>query len=318
MSEIVYFFIQLGGCLLQLIPVPILLYMPFSDQQLKASKRKIVALAVGIMAAESLLMAAVFTAFRQNPHILERGSLWIFAALFLLAWIVGTVLYVFSFQPGIQCRMLGYFVSMQYAVSSYTIAEITGKMGPKNAASPFSLTSLAAYGICLLVLFPIVWQFLKRYGYFRLRGENRWMLQLISVSSLVLFLLYAIALLAGLGLFRDTDDPSTNIYLGVWLICMLITDLAAYFIFFFCLHSEEEKETLHVKLTAYELQSQSHNDKIQEDKRTAHNMRHHFRLLVSLLEKKQYRDAEEYMKKYLNEWESHRSGWKYVRDCRCF
>lgn len=78
--------------------------MPFSDEHLKAPKWKIVALTVGIMVVANLLMVAVFTVFRQNFHTSERDSLWIFAAFFLLAWIVGTVLYVFSFRPDIQVK----------------------------------------------------------------------------------------------------------------------------------------------------------------------------------------------------------------------
>lgn len=307
MGRLLYFLIQLGGCLLQLIPVSVLLFTSFSDEHLRTSKRTTVFSAVGIMTASAFFLALLFTSLCEHPRYSKEAIQWIQIGGFFLVWAIGTLLYVLCFRSGVQCRMLGYFVSMQYAISSYTIGEITEKMGNERNMEPFDLPSLGAYGICLLILFPIVWQFLKHYGCFQIREENHWMLQLISGSSVALFFLYVIALLAGLDLFQDTDDVSTKLYLGIWLICMLITDLAAYFIFYFCLHSEEEKKILHVKLTAYELQSQSLNDKIQEDKRTAHNMRHHFRFLVSMMEKHQYQDAEEYLKKYLNEWEIHRS-----------
>src|SRR5699024_6514803 len=78
----------------------------------------------------------------------------------------------------------------------------------------------------------------------------------------------------------------------------------AYFIYFSCLRIEKEKEQMHTQLTAFELQSQHMRDKIQEEKKSMHNMRHHFRTLISLSERQEYEKLQEYLRKYLEEWEN--------------
>lgn len=61
---------------------------------------------------------------------------------------------------------------------------------------------------------------------------------------------------------------------------------------------------MHTQLTAFELQSQHMRDKIQEEKKSMHNMRHHFRTLISLSERQEYEKLQEYLRKYLEEWEN--------------
>ena len=63
---------------------------------------------------------------------------------------------------------------------------------------------------------------------------------------------------------------------------------AGLFHLFRCLRIEEEKVEMNLRLVTEEMQFQALQDKIQEDKRMYHNMRHHFRTLAALTEGERY------------------------------
>lgn len=301
-----YFLIQLAGYLLQIFPVVILLYAAFSDEQLKVSKKKLVPLFLAGVFVLSLLAAGGLTCFYDTDLYRQGTVRWIANGFFSVIWIAGTAVYICSFKKGVKCRALCYFITVQYGISAYTVAEIVGRMTEYGDLVPYATPAVAAYLLSMAVIFPIVYRLLKKYGALRLRGENHRLIRFASFSSIALLALYGAALLAEVNLLQDAQDLATKLHLSVWLVCMLATDLVAYYMYFYSLHIEEEKETLHVQLAAFELQSQSMMDKIQEERRTQHNLRHHFRTLISLAENHQYGRLEEYLKTYLNDWENHR------------
>ena len=124
----------------------------------------------------------------------------------------------------------------------------------------------------------------------------------------MLFLLYVAALTLEMSIPVDRRYVLSNIYLSLWLICMLLSNGFVYAIYFFVLHVESEKEMMDIQIATYDIQCQSMMAKIQEEKKMHHNMRHHFRTLISLTENGEYDAVKAYLQKYLKEWEELRAG----------
>lgn len=165
------------------------------------------------------------------------------------------------------------------------------------------MESIIIYTVATALTYPFAYWFMREFGTKHFRRVNKRNIFLISVSSILMCGLSVIGLLVETILYRKVDSFQTNICLSVWLICMFLTDILGYFIYFRCLIIEEEKAEINLSLTAYDMQYQALYDKIAEEKRMRHNMRHHFRTIMTLAETGNQEELKEYIGKYLDEWE---------------
>lgn len=302
MGKCIYSVIQFTGFLLQILPVVFLIYVPYDNRQLKISKKKITwimaGIAIVVFAVTSFFMGMFLSA--ENRGLLVAGANLIFA----LYWGFGTAVYFLNQKKGNPGRLLSYMIAIQYAVIAYTIAElgtkITGEFFKFSILVPYSLDGIAFYVIFTLLTYPFVYYYLKKYSFYKLKRISRKNIYVISACSLVLFIIYIAAILVQMQMGIEGVD---KVYRFVWILSLILTDILAYVIFFVCLNIEDRNSEIQVQLAAAELQYKSLCERIEEEKRMEHNMRHHFRSLVSLMEDKKYGELEQYLRSYLNEWE---------------
>lgn len=143
----------------------------------------------------------------------------------------------------------------------------------------------------------------RYFGGVRFQWVGKKSIRLISACSVCSFLLYICVLQGEMLISGIHRDWLTNFYLSVAIVCLVVMDFLMYYIYFRCLSIEEKKEEVSLRLAAEEMQYQALTDKIQEDRRMQHNMRHHFRTLVTFLESGRYTEMQEYLQKYLKDWE---------------
>lgn len=297
--------VQFGGYFFQIGPAVLLLYAPFADAQLKTSRKRLLAIFEAAIAAVSLLCALILGE-AYAPEYDETAVRQIANGMLAAIWAAGSAVYALSFKKETRCRLLSYMIAAQYALFTFTAAELVSRFADfreEVCRVPYSETALLVYMAAAATVCPLLYLFLKKYGFQKLRGENRKNLSLISAVSVLLFALYVVSALAGLLLFQIAGGRTVKLLLSILMACMFLMELLAYFIFFSCLHIEEEKERMHIRLTAFEIQAQYTAEKISEEKRMRHNLRHHFRTLVGLLENGSYGEMEDYLRKYLREWE---------------
>ena len=303
-----YFLMQFLGYNFQLLPVILLLWAPFSDEQLKIRKKRLYPAVISTVVLFSLVFALIMASIYESFLFYTRGWL-VGNVMFSLVWILGTAVYFGNFKKGTNGRILCYVMALQYGISIYTLSEIGVKFCRIDEMygrrfTPYGTSAVLFYFICSLILMPVMYRFLTKYNFNMLSGENKRNILLISISSIILLVLYVVALMAELEIYDHARLFRVYVASSVWMVCMIASDFLAYFIYFSCLRIEKEKEQMHTQLTAFELQSQHMRDKIQEEKKSMHNMRHHFRTLISLSERQEYEKLQEYLRKYLEEWEN--------------
>ena len=300
-----YVGIQFLGLMLQMLPLLFLFFAPYERRDLKGNKRGILLflsiLTICVSAAGSLLMGWRYGE-TQGRGMQSLGNL-IFA-LYLLA---GTAIYFLVVKRQAGYRLLIYMLTLQYAVFVFSIVNALTKFYclPLSGRefAPYTETGVMSYILIYLLTYVPAYYFLKSYCGKRIRRAGKKSMRLISVSAILIFLLYLVLLQGEMRLDVMHDDIKTRIWLNVWLVCLMIMDILVYYIYFRCIHIEEEKEEMSLRLAAEEMQFQSLQDKIREEERTYHNMRHHFRTLSGYLEEGRYQDSQDYLKKYLQEWE---------------
>lgn len=304
MHRHLYVGLQFLGYCLQIIPVMFLLYAPFSDQELKLGKGKLLGLLSLAVAASSALAAGLLGYFFETPGFSTWGRWWA-NIMFLLIWACGTILYLVSVKEGIRGRLLCYMLALQYGIISYAAAEIVSKWVDltEQEGSPYSVEAVLVYLLMFIGIFPALYRSLRKNVRNNWRRESNQNLRLITVSSCLLFALFCVGMLAEVGISQTVENRTANMWLSIWMGCMLAMDLLAYYIYFRCLRFDQEKEKAYTQMAAMELQFQSFQDKIEKEKRFYHDMRHHFRTLISLTEEEQYDQVAEYLRIYLEEWE---------------
>lgn len=304
-SQVMYLLVQFGGYFFQAAPLPFLLYAPFSGAQLRMDKKRLLLFLELSLAVLALVCAACMGRAYLGDHYMSACR-WIVSAMTAVWWLAGTLVYILSFQSGVRGKLLSYMISMQFALFARTTSEIVTKSVNEQTSMefvPHEISGLAVYAVFAAVIAPAVYYLLKTYGFQRMRSGNSKTLRLISGGSVLLFVLCGAAMLAELYLTRLTEGRTANILLSILLISVFLMEGLTYVIFFSCLQIEERQERIHVQLAAFEIQAQRTAEKISEEKRRSHNLRHHFRTLASLLENHRYEEIETYLRKYLKEWE---------------
>lgn len=301
-----YAAVQYLGYVFQIFPVVLILFAPFPDDVFRCSKKKLTVV-FAVVLASMISMATGFLASdyaygASYRHLMVRGN-----AMFAVIWAVGTAAYFFSFKRNRRCgSLVCYFTAMQYGVLAYTLAEIAVKFIHLEAFKtmpPYTATADLVYGAAFLVIFPWIYHFIKKYSFTSIRRLSSKSRIFISICLIMLFLLYVAALISEMSIVVEQGQTLSNVYLSLWLICMLLSNGFVYAIYFFVLHVESEKEMMDVQMATYDIQCQSMMAKIQEEKKMHHNMRHHFRTLISLTESGEYDAVKAYLQKYLKEWE---------------
>lgn len=303
----IYFWTQFTGFMLQILPMIFLFFAPYQDYQMRMRKRTIFFCLCSATVLISILSSwglyQIYPSDFYTKHVRDIGNI-----IFSAELIGGSIVYFCVLKKEVKAKILSYMMVFQYGVFLYTRAEIGAKFirfrdQTGNPFLPYGVESIIIYTVATALTYPFAYWFMREFGTKHFRRVNKRNIFLISVSSILMCGLSVIGLLVEMILYRKMDSLLTNICLSVWLICMFLTDILGYFIYFRCLIIEEEKAEINLSLTAYDMQYQALYDKIAEEKRMRHNMRHHFRTIMTLAETGNQEELKEYIGKYLDEWE---------------
>lgn len=295
-DTMMYLLIQFGGYFLESAPLPFLLYASFADPQLRKDRKKLLLfLEILIITGSLVRVSCTGIDYRGNKY--DAVCRWITDGMPALIWLVITAVYAASFCGKVRGRLLNYLITIQYALFTCTVAKTAAVFLQEE------FWSLLPYIVCAGIAAPAVCYLLKNHGFHSLKGENPELLRMMTAVSAGLVVLYAIAMAAQAQIAQLAGGWKINILLSVLIVCMILAEVTAYGIFFLCLKIEEEKEHICTQLSAAEVQARLNAKKISEEKRRRHNMRHHFRMLASLLDNHRYDEMEEYLRKYLKECE---------------
>ncbi|MFR7991462.1 MAG: ATP-binding protein [Lachnospiraceae bacterium] len=295
---------QFVGFLIQVMPIIFLVYTPYEDSQLKMRKREIISIAivfaVVVFGCTSLMLGTMYSE-EDRAYALLLGNV-----VFVLFGATGTLLYFLSQKKENAGRMLSYIISLQYAVIVYTIVQLGVKI-IENVPfgkhwTPYSSNGIVLYAVVTAVTYPVIRYFLKKYSFGKLKRISKNNLYIISGCSLALFFIYIIALVTEMTYSVQGTMTANEI---IWMVCLILTDILAYVMYFICINVEDKNSEMQIQFAATELQYKALCGKIQEEQRLRHNTRHHFRILVTLMENQEYAEMEKYLRTYLDDWEQY-------------
>lgn len=299
----IYICLQFAGFMLQIFPVLLLFFSPYRQEDLRVSKKKLLICmsftTVAVSVFSALMLGGCFYYGGYELQARLFGNL-IFAAYLL----VGSVIYFLVLKKTAVGRLLTYLMVLQYAVFLYLFAEAVDKYFPfLQTYTPYPPTTVLLYAVATAATWPFFRNFLKKNGPERFKNVNPRSLLLITVSAAVMLAVTVCSLQMEVVLDDIQMRGQSNVYLSIWLVCMIAIGLLVYVIYFRCLQIEEEKADINMRLAASEMQFTALDEKIQEDRKISHNIRHHFRTLAALAETERYGELQGYLKRYMKEWE---------------
>ena len=298
-----YIVLQFLGYLMQMIPVLWLLYAPYQQKYLRFSKWRLLfvlstALSA-VAAAGAIYLGSLYGQGGGTAVLSNRGSL-----IFSGCLMAGTLTYFLSFRRGVKGQLLLYMLVVQYGLLLYSFNRITVKFWEVSflpTMHPYSLATLLTYLVTIGVSFPFFYHFLKHGHIQELLRMNRSGLRMITGCSFMILVLMVLSLQMESLLTLEGVSGRGNVYISIWMLCLMAADVLSYVIYFGCLILEKEKSEMKSQLSSYRQQYKWLNERIEKEKKRRHNLRHHLRTMDTLAQNGQMESLQEYIARYLEE-----------------
>lgn len=229
----------------------------------------------------------------------NRGNL-----IFSGCLMAGTLTYFLSFRRGVKGQLLLYMLVVQYGLLLYSFNRITVKFWEVSflpTMHPYSLATLLTYLVTIGVSFPFFYHFLKHGHIQELLRMNRSGLRMITGCSFMILVLMVLSLQMESLLTLEGVSGRGNVYISIWMLCLMAADVLSYVIYFGCLILEKEKSEMKSQLSSYRQQYKWLNERIEKEKKRRHNLRHHLRTMDTLAQNGQVESLQEYIARYLEE-----------------
>ena len=298
-----YIVLQFLGYLMQMIPVLWLLYAPYQQKYLRFSKWRLLfvlstALSA-VAAAGAIYLGSLYGQGGGTAVLSNRGNL-----IFSGCLMAGTLTYFLSFRRGVKGQQLLYMLVVQYGLLLYSFNRITVKFWEVSflpTMHPYSLATLLTYLVTIGVSFPFFYHFLKHGHIQELLRMNRSGLRMITGCSFMILVLMVLSLQMESLLTLEGVSGRGNVYISIWMLCLMAADVLSYVIYFGCLILEKEKSEMKSQLSSYRQQYKWLNERIEKEKKRRHNLRHHLRTMDTLAQNGQVESLQEYIARYLEE-----------------
>ena len=298
-----YIVLQFLGYLMQMIPVLWLLYAPYQQKYLRFSKWRLLfvlstALSA-VAAAGAIYLGSLYGQGGGTAVLSNRGNL-----IFSGCLMAGTLTYFLSFRRGVKGQLLLYMLVVQYGLLLYSFNRITVKFWEVSflpTMHPYSLATLLTYLVTIGVSFPFFYHFLKHGHIQELLRMNRSGLRMITGCSFMILVLMVLSLQMESLLTLEGVSRRGNVYISIWMLCLMAADVLSYVIYFGCLILEKEKSEMKLQLSSYRQQYKWLNERIEKEKKRRHNLRHHLRTMDTLAQNGQVESLQEYIARYLEE-----------------
>ena len=298
-----YIVLQFLGYLMQMIPVLWLLYAPYQQKYLRFSKWRLLfvlstALSA-VAAAGAIYLGSLYGQGGSTVVLSNRGNL-----IFSGCLMAGTLTYFLSFRRGVKGQLLLYMLVVQYGLLLYSFNRITVKFWEVSflpTMHPYSLATLLTYLVTIGVSFPFFYHFLKHGHIQELLRMNRSGLRMITGCSFMILVLMVLSLQMESLLTLEGVSGRGNVYISIWMLCLMAADVLSYVIYFGCLILEKEKSEMKSQLSSYRKQYKWLNERIEKEKKRRHNLRHHLRTMDTLAQNGQVESLQEYIARYLEE-----------------
>lgn len=278
----------------QTIPIALLMFSPFPDQDLRIRRRTALLLSLGYFLVSCALLALIggwaSADGRRNEPVRNAGMAAILAA-YLVWW---------SFQvraPRVRrllvAGMMIHYAAILNALGSNAAALVRGD-GEAYLAEVNTEAGSLAYALCALAVtlltWPVVWQFCRRVMRESLPlldgRETRRGLEYICMMF-VLFYWVSFNLPYGI-------QPSTALI----TVSLVLAELTVYYVFFREIGAVHRQAQTAQELAVWQMQYKQLSRAIEETRRLRHDLRHHLNALSALNAQGRQEEIGDYLKRY--------------------
>ena len=277
---------------LQTVPLALLIFVPFQDEELRWNRRKSCLAALSYVLLGSVVLAALSPLFSLDGqrNILARDAgLVVMMTVFFTGW-------AYIVRTAAVRKLLVGIILLHYDLALQAISDVFAALvlQERYAAEVSAETGSLTYNLCLLaanlLTFPLVWFFL-----FRVLRKNLPVLDGREAARGLGYLVTA-ALLFTAATYNPRFDliPEVPLFVAV----LIVTDMMAYYIFFQEIGTIRRQAETAQELAVWQMQYKQLSQAMEETRRLRHDLRHHLNALSALNAQGNQEEIGSYLKRY--------------------
>lgn len=294
-------FIQFIGFLLQTLPIVVLWPVPFHDDALSLSRKKMTLSLIGytvlLSAGFALMSWLIYVPSPEHNTFVRTAS-----NIYMLICILLSIGFFFiMIRSSFMKKLIVIVILLHYATALFTLTCII--LGMLTAGRPGDLGVLIIYeryelliNIGLLaVTFPLVYLFFKREVQFGLSYMENSTLKRGCIYMLF-SLLFAVCIFSlNNFMFYYGFSGKTILF---FLAALILTDCIMYFMFFSEVHLTLKIRQSEDQLRRFDDQYRQISTCISEARRIRHDIRHHLNHISAMNHRGEQKALEEYLRSY--------------------
>lgn len=296
------FLAEMAGFALQTAPIAVLCFLPFAQNELRLS-RKVLWTIVAVLEAVGALGMGCFTAAfnKGDPNASSNvGNYFMF--LFLLLFFC---LYFWAIRTKLAAKVLPLILLIQYAAFLFLLNTILLQASHVHFGVPYlnmsyhPVTVLTSFALTAIT-FPLMVLFFKKVlqPMFPLMGRR-------DLSRGCYFFAAALVLYF-IEVYLLTFAPSAleNVFMVMALVCMTLTDMILYYIFFSQIRLTAQNQQLAEQLRQFDEQYRVITGNVEEARRFRHDLRQHLNVISELNQENRRAELTAYLERYTESYQA--------------
>ncbi len=294
-------FQQIAGFLVQSLPIAILCFIPFSNQEMKLPKRIILPAICGGLVLLSIgfgwMCRTVYDPTGIHSVLLQTAAnLYMFGSL-----VLGAIAFWMDVGTAAAKKFLVLVLLVHYAAILFTLnSVINGKFANLvSSAEPliiYSLWDVLFYSLLLGLTCPFVGLFLNKVVRTGLPLMEHRSLRRGCAYLTTALLLYCLCIFIVTNFNYHTGITGSSLL--TVLLALILTDAMVYYIFFAEVRLAAQNQQLTDQLRSFDQQYRQICNSIEESRRTRHDLRHHLNVISALNQEGKKEELTEYLQQY--------------------
>lgn len=296
-------FFQFIGFLIQTLPVAVLSLIPFHNDALPFSRKKMTLLFSGytvlLSAGFALMSWLIYVPDMENAAFVETAT----NVYMTICIILSICIFFFTIRSPFMKKFIVMVLLIHYAAALFTLSNIVGGMLRDilkvGAALPIAYDA-NEYMLTTIILsaatFPFIYLFLKREVQFDLSYMENGTLRRGCVYMSVSLLLFAVCIFTLDSYYINVRFSQKSILL--FLAAFMLTDCILYFMFFSEVHLTMKIRQSEEQLRSFDSRYRQISAAISEARRARHDIRYHLNHISAMNQRGEQKALEAYLQSY--------------------
>ena len=297
------FLAEMAGFALQTAPIAVLCFSPFTSEELRLRRKTIWIIVAILEAVGSLGMAFLsWITYERISFDIAEPLLNLFMLFFMALF---AVLYFWVVKASLAAKILPFILLIQYAASLFILNTVLLQTAHHSIDYPYQqvcyhpLTVVTSFALTAIT-FPLMVLFYKKvlqpmFPLMDRRDLSRGCY--FFAAALVLYFIEVYLL---------TFAPSAleNVFMVMALVCMTLTDMILYYIFFSQIRLTAQNQQLAEQLRQFDEQYRVITGNVEEARRFRHDLRQHLNVISELNQENRRAELTAYLERYTESYQA--------------